>query len=486
MKPALVILAFLVMLCLGVFASTSKRYMKMLAFSLAIPMVKWPTLALMLFSAEFYRGTVRGMEVALSYLLAFALLVALAFRGKAGKFFADKGSLFFFLYWLLSLPSLMNCENFLYAWFEIWKVPMIFLVYRAVRGYCLYTRDYVTPLYGFTVVSIINFLVVVYQHFFVHVSQAHGLFAHQNSMSMWNVLAAAIFFAAFLNKKTSLSLRVFAVCFVCSSLACVRTYSRGSMIALPIALVIVALISFFRNFHFRLPVRLGLVGVVMMLGLALAIPKIMNRFSGGASNSARMRVVFAEAAERMIEDHPFAGVGLNNWGIKINPPYTYSQHREEFRMPENYKDGIVETIYLLTWAECGTPCLLALLAFLFWHLYKAFRLTHFNKDKDEFWIAAGCAGGLTAIYLQSTLEWVLKQSINFTELAICFGIIAAINAAHREEEKKLREQKKLARREKLKALSQARKDAKTEATGETQGGAAPDIPPEATPTGAPS
>ena len=52
----------------------------------------------------------------------------------------------------------------------------------------------------------------------------------------------------------------------------------------------------------------------------------------------------------MVRDRPYFGVGLNNWGVVINPPYRYGEHRD---LDDDSKDGIVETIYLLVAAECG-------------------------------------------------------------------------------------------------------------------------------------
>lgn len=427
MKLAAAIVAFVTMLGVGVFASASKRYLRWLIVALAIPMVRWPELSVMLISEEGYRGSTRGMEVSLPYLLAFAVLVALSIRRRAGKLFVDGGSAFFFLYWFLSLPSLVNCENLTYAWFEIWKVPMMFLVYRAVRGYCRFTDDYDAPLVGLGIATIGNFLEVLKQHFIIHVAQAKGVFVHQNSMATWAMLAAAVFFAAYLNLDRSRYRKFYAVSFVCAAAASLRAYSRGAMMCLALACAIVAAVSFVRNFKSRLLMRVVPLAVLAALGLALALPKIVNRFEVASTRSGRMRVVFAQAAMRMVADHPLAGVGLNNWGIKINPPYAYSKHREEFGMNEDFKDGIVETIYLLTWAECGTFCFLALLGLFLWHWLKALRLVRLLKGEYEFFIPAGLLGGLTGLYLQSALEWVLKQSINFCELAICFGLIAALN-----------------------------------------------------------
>ena len=43
-----------------------------------------------------------------------------------------------------------------------------------------------------------------------------------------------------------------------------------------------------------------------------------------------------------------------------------------------------------------------------------------------FYIPAGIVGGLTAIYLQSTLEWVMKQQVNFIQMMILFAMLGLL------------------------------------------------------------
>ena len=77
-------------------------------------------------------------------------------------------------------------------------------------------------------------------------------------------------------------------------------------------------------------------------------------------------------------------------------------------------------------AECGLLGLTALLCWFLYYLllalYQAFRW----RKTEYFYLFAGLAGGLISNYLQSTLEWVLKQQINFCALITCFAIIAAL------------------------------------------------------------
>ena len=119
------------------------------------------------------------------------------------------------------------------------------------------------------------------------------------------------------------------------------------------------------------------------------------------------------------------GVGLNNWGIKINEPYEYAElaGRETGR-GEGFEDGIVETVYLLDAAECGVPALLALLAWFAWYWIECFGLAGRLKGSQLFFLPAGLCGGLAAVYVQSCFEWVLRQPMDLFCLLMCFAVVS--------------------------------------------------------------
>ena len=41
-------------------------------------------------------------------------------------------------------------------------------------------------------------------------------------------------------------------------------------------------------------------------------------------------------------------------------------------------------------------------------------------------------GGLTAIYLQSTLEWVMKQQVNFIQMMMLFAMLSILHKYAKE------------------------------------------------------
>lgn len=424
------------MIPLGVLAAANRRILRAIAVAIPLPMAAYSSTAVNFFSEEWYRGSSRGMEVSLIYLLAAALLLALAIRGGVKGLFPEAGVRIYLLYFLCSLPSLANAENLLYCWFELWKMMMTWLVWRAYAAYLDFSDgDVDAPLTGFALVAVFNFLVVLKQHV-VGCAQATGVFAHQNSMAMWMLLAGAVFFSACFNHRLRNANKLYVAAFLCAAASLARTYSRGAIACFPVAVAVATLVSLRRNFDFGMVSRRLLpMAVAGCLGVAAMLPKIIERFETAPESSLGMRQAFAVAARNMILDKPYAGVGINNWGLKINPPYEYSEHREAFRMPDDYKDGIVETVYLLVWAECGTFCFAALAGWFLFHLFAALRLTKRLAGDGRFWLAAGILGGLTGIYLQSGLEWVLKQQINFVQLMVCFAILAHLRRYAGERER---------------------------------------------------
>jgi hypothetical protein len=172
-----------------------------------------------------------------------------------------------------------------------------------------------------------------------------------------------------------------------------------------------------------------LVVVVGMLITLLFLPTVVLRFVGAPEASKITRIELAQAAWNMMRDK-FLGVGVNNWNLKMRPPYKYSIHHEaDVEMEARgflVNRGIVETVYLLIGAECGWIALGALLWWFVLMFLMNYRLLSIYEKHELFYLPAGFAGGLLATYAQSLFEWVLKQAINFAQLMVVFAIISAL------------------------------------------------------------
>jgi hypothetical protein len=128
----------------------------------------------------------------------------------------------------------------------------------------------------------------------------------------------------------------------------------------------------------------------------------------------------------MVEDEPL-GIGVNNFGIKINPPWQYSSHIEMHNPDdEDERNGLVETIYLMIAAESGWHTLGAYFLFIFYFYFLNLRNYYRYRGSDFQFFSVGLIGGLLAIYIESGLEWVLKQTNNFYQLMLMFAMIAVM------------------------------------------------------------
>ena len=430
MKYAVSFLALLAMPPLGVALSFNRRWMKYAVWAMIGALAVYQATAINFFSYEEYRGSSRGMEVSIVYLLSFALLVAAAIKRRLPKLIPSFGAFLYIVYFFLCLPSYGAAENTLFCWLETWKMIMLYLVYLAVRAYLDMTggtKEIVKGLAGF---AIFNFILVAKDHF-AGVYQPRGVFPHQNGLAMAMHLFANMFFALFLLggwRRSWLNVAAF----IASTACIVRTYSRGALAMIPISFFVTFVLSFAsaaRGAWLRILLRIVPIGIAGLLGLGLMLPRIIERFETAPEASGDTRVELALCAREMIIDEPWRGIGMNNWGIKINPPYEYAERAGRTRnRGENFKDGIVETVYLLVGAECGIP---ALAVMILWFLsYFALCLVLVKKlsGTADVAIPAGLAGGFVALYLQSCLEWTLRMQMNLILLFMFYALLDHLNA----------------------------------------------------------
>ena len=421
--------AVLVLIC--------ERYLiRLAALGLILPLTFFNSTSINFFSKETYRGTSRGLEISIIYIIAVILICTLFIIKGWQKPFPDRGSRIYLLYFLCGLPSLYNAGGHTVSIFEIWKMIMIYLVFIALYYYLKYSEgDFDIIIYGAAFLVTVNFFKILYQHF-SGFYQPKGIFPHQNSMAMFMMMTALLFFSRYFNNREKWKSTLFFIVFGMAAVALVRTYSRGAIACFPIAGMITVLCSLRYTFSARKMYVTAFIGIVAIAAILFFIPRIVERFQTAPSASAQTRKNLALSAKNMIVDKPIIGVGINNWGIKINPPFEYNENRakrlQNQDSEEEFKDGIVETVYLLIGAECGLPCLILFLCWMGYYWVISLKLVKKLQTTKYFYIPAASLGGLTGVMLQSTLEWVLKQQINFMQLVTVFAFISYLNHHYRE------------------------------------------------------
>lgn len=396
-------------------------------------------------SMETYRGTAKGFEVSLVDLVALGCLGYLLLRRRDIKLTPwPPGSTFFLLFFLGSALSVVNAASPLLVAFELFKMLRMYLMFWVFSHWVQEPGQLKWFLRSVAIVMLYIFYEMLTQKYLQGMWQARGPFPHQNSLVMYVNLFNCLLFAYVLNqKRASAASSLFWLGLLAVGMLCtVFTFSRGGMMFLALGLALVFAFSYTpKQISLRKTVVLAL-ALLVGTGIAWkASDSIKERFDTAPEESVEVRQVLAIAALRMVADKPL-GVGLNNWGIKINPPYPYGDHipRKESQDPEQEeeKGGLVETVYLMTAAECGWHTLLLYLILIWSFCFRAFRLFFTSKDPLLKSISLGLAAGMTSIYLQSCFEWVLKQSNNFYQLMLVFGLVLALERFQARRRKPVR------------------------------------------------
>ena len=408
----------------------NRKWTKYVMWGLIAALAVYQSTAINFFSHEDYRGSARGMEISVAYLLAMAIVLASVARMKFPGFLPSTGAKLYGLYFLLCLPSWSSAENTLFCWLETWKMIMIYLVYLGVRAFLDMTDDMKSLLRGLAVFAVWNFIIVARDH--LHgIYQPHGIFAHQNCLAMAMHIFGS-FFLAFCFARGVKKAPLYTIAFISAAACVIRTYSRAAIAGTPVWVTLTFLCLAakpMKGSFSKLLKRAMPFAVVGLIGLAAMLPRIIDRFQSAPESSKDTRIQLALCAKEMIIDEPLRGVGINNWGIKINEPYDYAfRAGRSYNYGSDYKDGIVETVYLLVGAECGLPALAAMIIWFAWYLFVCLRLI--SRLGRSRWapIPCGLFGGLFVCYLQSCLEWVLRQQMNLILLMVFFAMLDYVDA----------------------------------------------------------
>ena len=435
MKYVIFSLAALAVIPGAFFFSVNKKWLGRMMILLMIPVLFQQWTSINFVSIEWYRGTVRGFEMSLSYLVAIMVILTEIVRGKRIKWVPGAGAWLYLAYFLWSCLSLQNCANVQYGCMELMKMVMMYLVFVAVYNWLECGGEVKDLLAGFAIVLVYNLVTMAYQHV-SGVWQARGTFQHQNSFALYALMLVPIFFARYLYARGSLEKYTTFVVLACGAGALVRTFSRGAIACLPFASLLTMGLCFVRNFRFGLVSRMLPLTVIGLAGVLAILPLVVRRFMTAAGASGEVRIEYIRLALNMIKDEPVFGVGINNWGIKVNPPYPYWKGTGRRTHPgeggPKFQDSIVETVYMLVAAECGVPALLIMLSMYAYFFFSCLKLTRRLAGTYVFYLPAGIAGGLFGCYMQSCLEWILKQATSYVEMMILFAIVAYLNKNWRE------------------------------------------------------
>jgi len=208
--------------------------------------------------------------------------------------------------------------------------------------------------------------------------------------------------------------------FVFGTIALMLTQSRGGWIAVGVSCAIVIGYAWFRGW---IP---GMAPVLVIAGAAIVIyflrNEILARFLSDDSGSADSRIPLIRLAFHMIAQHPFFGVGANNFGINI----------QNYATPEFNADWLytVHNRFVLIWAEDGIFALVAFVTFLLGALRNGWRCRRIT-DQALSILSVGLMAGVLGQMIHMMVD-ILNGRQQVQLLMIVAGLLVALVAIKRE------------------------------------------------------
>jgi len=191
-------------------------------------------------------------------------------------------------------------------------------------------------------------------------------------------------------------------------LALLVTYSRGAWLGFAVALSLFLLLAWWRGW-----ISIGVPLAMILCAIPVAIvfrEAFINRLFGDDGGAAESRLPLMIMAVRMIRDHLFFGVGINNFAI----------HLRQYATPEMTLDWIttVHNKYLLVWAETG---LFGIVTFLWFLLSTLRRGWQAWKIDDRLFapLALGCLAGLVGWMVHMNLDLFHGRPIMEMLVIVC-------------------------------------------------------------------
>jgi O-antigen ligase len=180
--------------------------------------------------------------------------------------------------------------------------------------------------------------------------------------------------------------------------ALILTFSRGSWVGFAVGLVVFLFVALRHHWMSWKKVITVAILIVMILGV-FSVP-MAARLSQDDRGAAWARVPLMKLAFNMIQEHPFIGIGVNNFSIEL-PRYLSSELRGEWLY-------IVHNQYLLVFAETGLIGLFFFLSIIAIVMQTCLRCIKHN-DPLISPLSTGILSGIIALSIFMTVELSISR-----------------------------------------------------------------------------
>lgn len=255
------------------------------------------------------------------------------------------------------------------------------------------------------------------------VTRVQGSFGHPNQYGGYLAFLIPVALAVLFSRSFRPFIRgVAAVALVMGTLGLLYSYARGAVLGLAVGLLIwLAVVR----------PRLAVVAAIALalIGFVFAPSTLRDRFSSSAvSADAPIRTDIWGAAVDISTQHPFLGVGVNNFSVAYSQlPSTQLPHASQRRFLDNAEyltPPHAQNLYLNVLAEEGIVGLGALCILLGAATRVFYRGTKLRDARGRA-ICVGTGAGLMTLLVHSVLEVTLT-----TELALPFFALLGVASVY--------------------------------------------------------
>jgi hypothetical protein len=437
----------------AVLATWSRRIRDLFFFAMVSLAIYAERMEVNFFSAAWYRGTTRGLQITLLEILAFGLLVgcwAGRPEGERRRFWP--GSLGLLLVFLAyAIISVAASEPRMFGLFELSKMAGSILIFVAVAAYVRSRREWTILLVALGCAVAFEGAWAVEQHFVTHLDRAEGTLDHANSLSMYCCLTVPLLVAGAF-AAWSRPLKWF--CAASAALGAVGLVLTFSRAGIPVFIVVVmgtvvTCASWQLNFRRVAVWALLLAGAA---GLTAGVwHQVVDRYAQSTLEEEYLdptvdgRGVYLRLASALARDH-FFGVGLNNWSYQVSRTYgprlgfAFANYDDLVAIYGTTDAELFGDAYLappahnlgaLTLGELGVPGFIIFA--LLWLRWLGMGLPFLRMPRGDPMrlMGIGIFFGTCGIFGQSLTEWVYRQTPILDTFYILLGTLASLAAARR-------------------------------------------------------
>ena len=375
-----------------------------------------------LVSMEAYRGDTRGFEFGVTDWMIIALIVTMI---RSPRWRHERLELLppnavpLLLYLGIALLSIPFAYVPLYAGFGLSKLLRAVAVYWVAFNYLRSERDLRFLLLVLVAMVGVQFGLVLWQRA-TGLYRAVGSTPHPNTLAVYvnfmNMIFLAFIFGA---RRRSLHTWAAWAGLAMGALIVLATFSRGALMTMVLGFALVIALSLWDRPRASKFALIGMMALAALPVLAKVTPAIIERFETAPVESGLSRHQANSAALSMARDH-FLGVGLNNYSYVVNNT-DYADY-----IPLASDRGIVHNVYLLHASELGWLGLAAFVLMIGRFLWLAIRFIARRRDDITSSMAIGVLAGMVALWTQSLLEWLFRQTYVTVEFFLLAGLLAAL------------------------------------------------------------